>query len=213
MRKVALLLTAALVLAVFAAPAGATGKVVTIGAYAANNYIPWWGSSYNSMRFQCLWMQSDINYAGYINKIEWNRGTYTTSGLYREVRVWLCHTTKTALEATFNNNYTGNTPVLVRASGNYTLPGGPNYVDMPITPNRFNYNNTNNLLMEIRWNGDGGVGNPCWRSPDRSRRVYATDHNASSGSVQGNAQHIRLTIGTMTGVQPTSLGRVKSLFQ
>jgi hypothetical protein len=213
MKKVAFVLTAALVLALFAAPAGATGKVVTIGAYAANNYIPWWGSSYNSMRFQCLWLKSDINYAGFINKIEWNRGTYTSTGSFLQTRVWLCHTTKTALEATFANNYTGKTPVAVKTSSTYVLPGGPGYVDMPITPNTFNYNNSDNLLMEIRWNGDSGTGCPCWRSPDRSRRVYATNHNASSGSVQANAQHIRLTIGTMTGVQPTSLGRVKSLFQ
>jgi hypothetical protein len=212
MKKALVFMVVALTFAAFAAPAGATGKVVTIGSYAANNYIPWWGSSYNAMRFQCLWMQSDIAYAGYINKIEWNRGTYTTGGLYNQVRVWLCHTTKTTLEATFDNNYTGNTPVLVRPTGSYTLPAGPNYVDMPITPNTFNYNNTNNLLMEIRWNGDGGVGNPCWRSPDAGRRVYATSDTATSGSVQANAQHIRLTIGTMTGVAPTSLGRIKGLY-
>jgi hypothetical protein len=212
MKKLLFLAMAALTFAALAAPAGATGKVVTIGTYAANNAFPWWGASYNSMRFQCLWLQSDIAYAGYINKIEWNRGTYTTTGTFNQVRVWLCHTTKTTLESTFNNNYTGNTPVLVRPSGNYTVPGGPNYVDMPISTNTFNYNNTNNLLMEIRWNGDTGTTCYCWRSPDTSRRVSANDHNASSGTVWSNSQHIRLTIGTMTGLAPTSLGRIKSLY-
>ena len=214
MKKALVLMIAvtALTFTAFVAPAGATGKVVTIGSYGANNYIPWWGSSYNSFRYQALFLQSEIAYAGYINKIEWNRGTYTTGGTYNQVRVWLCHSTKTVLESTFNNNYTGNTPVAVRTSSTYALPAGPNYVDMPITPNTFNYNNTANLLMEIRWNGDGGTGNPCWRSTASSRRLYATSHTATTGSVT-MGQHIRLTIGTMTGVAPTSLGRVKSIFK
>ena len=208
--KRVVLLTAALVVA--ASMAGATGKVVTIGTYGADNYIPWWGQSYDSFRYQALWLKAEINYAGYINKIEWNRGTYTSTGTYNQVRVWLCHSTKTTLEATFDNNYTGKKPVLVRASGDYKVPPGPGYVDMPITLNTFNYNNTDNLLMEIRWHGDAGTGCTCWRSTASSRRVFATDHEASQGFVTAG-QHIRLTIGTMTGVVPTSLGRVKAMFE
>ena len=204
------LLTVALVVA--AATVGATGKVVTIGTYGANNWIPWWGQSYDSMRYQALWLKTEINYAGYINRIEWNRGTYTSTGTYNQVRVWLCHSTKTALEATFDNNYTGKKPVLVRPSGDYKVPPGPGYVDMPIKVNTFKYNNTDNLLMEICWHGDEGTGCTCWRSTAPSCRVFAFNHTASSGSVT-RGQHIRLTIGTMTGVAPTSLGRVKSLFR
>lgn len=213
MKKVSLVTLALLAIMIFSATAGATGKVVTIGSFAANNAFPWWGTSYNSMRYQCLWLQSEIAYAGYINKIEWNRGTYTSTGTFNQVRVWLCHSTKTVLESTFNNNYTGNTPVAVRPSGNYTVPAGPGYVDMPISTNTFNYNNTSNLLMEIRWNGDTGTTCYCWRSPNPSRRVSANSHTATSGTVWSNSQHIRLTIGTMTGVAPTSLGRVKSIFK
>jgi hypothetical protein len=215
MKKALILMIAvtALTFTAFVPPAGATGKVVTIGAYAANNAFPWWGASYNAMRFQCLWLKSEINYAGYINKIEWNRGTYTTSGTFNQVRVWLCHTTKTTLEATFANNYTGKTPVAVRTSSTFAVPAGPGYVDMPITANAFNYNNSDNLLMEIRWNGDTGTTCYCWRSPNASRRVSANSDTATTGTVWSNSQHIRLTIGTMTALEPTSLGRVKSIFK
>jgi hypothetical protein len=205
------LLTLALVVA--AATAGATGKVVEIGTTAANNAIPWWGSSYDSMRFQCLWFQSDIAYAGYIQAIHWNRGTYTTSGTYNDVRVWLCHTTQTALEATFDNNYTGKTPVQVMNKSTFTMRAGPDWVDFGIDPDKFNYNNSDNLLMEVRWNGDGGVTDYCARSAQANSRVYASDHTATTGSVQNNGQCIRLYISTMTGVAPTSLGRVKTLFK
>jgi len=211
MKKALILMFAALTVAAFVAPAGATGKMVEIGTTAAMNAIPWWGSNYNSMRYQCLWFQTDIGAAGYIQAIEWDRGTYNTSGTYSDTRVWLCHSTKTALEATFDNNYSG-TPVQVMNKTSFQMPAGPNWVDFGITPNLFNYNNTNNLLMEVRWNGDGGVVDYCARTAQANSRVYATDHNASSGSVQNNGQRIRLYIGTMTGVTPTSLGRIKSLY-
>lgn len=210
MKKIALTLTAALVLTLFAAPAGGTGKVIVLGTHAAGNYIPWWGNSYDSCRFQCMWLQSEINTAGYINQIEFEpSGSYNAS--FNEVRVWLCHTTKTQLEGTFNNNYSG-TPVQVRSGGTLTFSGS-GYTDIGITPGQFNYNNSDNLLLEIRWNGDSGVGVPCYRSSASTGRIYAWDHNASSGTVQVTGQCVRIHMGTMTGVLPTSLGRVKSLFQ
>ena len=211
--KKTLLVTAALAVAFSFAPAAAedSGKVVTIGTHASGNAIPWWGTSYNSMRFQCLWFKSDINTAGYINVVEFEKSS-GASGTFNDVRVWLCHTKKTALEATFNNNYTGSTPVQVRTSANLTLSGS-GYFDIGITPNTFNYNNSDNLLMEIRWNGDTGTTCSCWRSSQPRSRVYASSHTATSGSVQNNGQCIRLHFGTMTGVAPTSLGRVTTLFR
>ncbi len=211
--KKALLVTAALAVALTFAPAAAEahGKVITIGTHAAGNAIPWWGASYNSCRFQCLWFKSDINTAGYINVVEFEKSS-STAGTFNDVRVWLCHTKKTALEATFANNYTGYTPVQVRTGGNLTLTGS-GYFDIGITPNSFNYNNSDNLLMEVRWNGDSGATCSCYRSAQPLSRVYAWSHTATSGSVQRSGQCIRLHIGTMTGVTPSSLGRVKTLFR
>ena len=213
MKRPLILIIAALTFAAFATQAGATGKMVEIGTTAADNVAPWRGGSGDSMRFQCLWFQSDIGYAGYIQAIEWNRNTSTTSGTYNDTRVWLCHTTKTALEATFDNNYTSKTPVQVMNKAIFTMPAGPDWVDFGIDPGKFNYNNSDNLLMEVRWNGDGGVVDYCSRSAQANSRVFAADHNASSGTVQNNGQCIRLYIGTMTGVEPTTLGRVKALFR
>jgi hypothetical protein len=197
-----------------AAPvANASGKMVEIGTHAAWNVAPWLGASANSIRFQCLWFKSDINYAGYINEIHWNRGSFTTSGTYKDVRVWLAHTTKTALEATFDNNYTGKMPVLIMNKASWQIPAGPGWVNFGTDTNKFNYNNSDNLLMEIRWNGDGGVNDACSRSGQARRRVYAYDHRATTGTVSITGQCIRLYINTMTGVAPTSLGRVKTLFR
>ncbi len=211
MNKTALVLTMLIATCFLAAPASPSGKVVVIGTHAAGNAIPWWGGAYNSCRFQCLWFQSDINYAGYIDEIEFEKSS-SASGTFNNVRVWLCHTTKTQLEANFDNNYTGKTPVQVLNTASLNLTGS-GYFDIGITPNTFNYNNSDNLLMEVRWDGDSGSTCSCYRSSQPYSRVGAWNHNASSGTVWNNGQCIRLHIGTMTGVAPTSLGRVKALFQ
>jgi hypothetical protein len=210
MRFTVIVLTV-LALAAAAAPAAASGKVVVIGDRAAGNNVPWRGTGYDALRFQCLWRQGDIAYAGYVNGVEFEKTTAAT-GRFNNVRAWLCHTSKTTLERTFANNYTGNTPRAVLNMRSVTV-GGTGWFDLGIQPARFNYNNRDNLLLELRWNGDNGVSVPCWRSSRRNSRCYAPNHTASEGTVFNNGQRIRLTIGTMTGVAPTSLGRLRALYR
>ena len=204
--------TAALVAASALAPAAhASGKVVVVGARAARNVAPWRGASGNSMRFQCLWFQRDVNYAGNVNRVEFDKGD-AAGGRFDSVRAWLCHTRKTALETTFADNYTGFTPVQVLNMRSVTV-SGTGWFDLRINAGRFNYNNRNNLLMEVRWDGDDGFDVRCWRSGQPYSRCYAFNHNASQGTVYNNGQRVRLTIGTMVGLEPTSLGRVRALFR
>jgi hypothetical protein len=201
----------AVVLSFTAAAAQDSGKVITIGSHSAGNVIPWRGATCSSMRFQCLWLKSAINTAGYVNVIEFEK-TNAAIGQFSNVRVWLCHSTKTGLETTFNNNYTGKTPVQVRTGGNLNLYGS-GYSDIGITPNKFNYNNSDNLLMEVRWSGDNGVDVSCWLyAPTYAGRIWSPDDEATTGITQTNTQCIRLHINTMSGVAPTSLGRVRALF-
>jgi hypothetical protein len=213
MKKALILTTAVLAFGAFATQAGATGKMVEIGTAAYLSGVPWGGISYNSMRFQCLWFKSDIGAAGYIQAIEWDRNRYTTSGTYNDTRVWLCHTTKTRLESTFNNNYTGKTPVQVMNKSTFRMPAGPGWVNFGIDPDKFKYNNSDNLLMEVRWNGDSGVQCTVTTRTGSGQSVWTTNHMATTGTVRNYGQCIRLYIGTMTGVGPSSLGRVKTLFR
>jgi hypothetical protein len=44
-------------------------------------------------------------------------------------------------------------------------------------------------------------------------RVYAFNDFLGVGTVYDQGQYIRLHVGTMAGLEPTSLGRVKALFR
>jgi hypothetical protein len=215
MRKVVLMVTVLAVVATLGpriAPAAAedSGKVIIVETRAAGNRAPWRGGGGNAMRFQCLWLQGSINYAGYINMIEFDnyRGE---SGTFNNCRILLCHTSRTTLVSTFATNYAGNTPVEV-FSGTESI-SGTGWVDTHIKPNVFNYNNKDNLLMEVVWNGDSGQDVYCYRASGVARRCYSYSHTSATGTVYSQAQRIRFHIGTMTGVAPTSLGRVKTLFR
>jgi len=189
-----------------------SGKVVVVETPTDPNRVPWRGGLGDGIRFQCLWFQSAINYAGYLNAIEFSYYSGTLPASFNNCKILLCHSRKTTLEATFANNYTGSTPVEV-FNGTQTLSGS-GWLDAHITPNLFNYDNVNNLLLEIVWNGDDGRDVFCYRASGASRRCYSYDYNATSGIVYTTeAQYIRLTFGTMPGVAPTSLGRLRALYR
>jgi hypothetical protein len=191
---------------------GATGRVVTIGELVAGNVIPWRGMGAQSMRFQCLWLQSEVNAAGYINEVEFRRHSGSTNGAFNNCRVYFCHTNKTELEVTFDNNYAGNTPVQVMNALSFILRGS-DWLAVAVTPAKFYFDNVNNLLMEIRWHGDSGEDFYCYRYNAPPRRLYAHNHNASYGTLLSQGQYIRLHLGTMPGVDPTSFGKVKALYR
>jgi len=217
MKKIIPIVAAAAVtvpIALAGAPAAAeaSGKVVTVETPSDANRVPWRGGLGDGIRFQCLWFQRDIDYAGYLNRIEFSYFSGTLPASFNNCKILLCHTTKTMLEATFANNYTGNTPVEV-FSGTQTLTGSE-WLDIHVTPDTFDYNNSDNLLLDIVWDGDNGRDVFCYRAGGASRRCYSYTSTATAGTVYTmEAQYIRLTLGTMPAVAPTSLGRVKTLFR
>lgn len=210
------LLTMALVLAA-SAVAVAGVHVVGGGTPNSNNTYPFWGI-FSAFRWQTMWFKSEINEAGPVSKIEWNTWNNTSGGSYNNCDILLCHTGVSAITSTFAANYGGKTPVKV-FSGTYTLSSYPvnTWVNI-VAPTNFTYNNTDNLLMEVSWQGGSGSTNSMKvrtsGSPPYPGRVWNTSSKtATTGSIQASYHHYaRITIGNV-GVEATSLGRVKSLFK
>jgi hypothetical protein len=185
---------------------------VIIGTPAMGNVIPFWGASHDACRFQVLFYQSEINTSGTIIKLALlpsSQGFVT--GTYYNVHIYFCYTHSTQLVSTFDLNYTGNTPVEVLTADTMTVGGAQNvWMDWEVN---FAYNNTDNLLVEITWEGDDGTSVAFWRTSEAvPRRLYAWDDQATSGTLQNTGNHARLTIDTGTGVEevdmPGSIGNV-----
>jgi hypothetical protein len=209
------LVVVTLALVVAASTLAVAGVHVVGGTKYTGNTIPWWGS-YTAGRFHCMWRKAEINEAGAVTKIEFQ--VYRTAGnTFSNVDMLLCHSGLNVLTNNYTTNYNGKTPVKVY-TGNYVIP--PNLTRdswfVQCSPTNFNYNNTDNLLFEISWSGRTTSGaNYFWRaSAGQPGRVWASSKTATTGSLYANQGEIaRLTITPGSGVAPTSLGRVKSIFK
>ncbi len=208
-----------LVLAVVVATAGAalaTGSEREVGGEATQGHtIPFY-TPYAQMRFQCMWLQSEIGEKGSIARIEFK---YEAGGVVPTsldgCKMILCHSSKDKLTTTFKANYDFKTPVEV-FSGKYTVPEGLKKDDWftLCEPDNFSYNNRNNLLFELSWTGASGTTTRTYISTaDQPGRLRANNATATTGKILANQGHIaRVTIGN-PAVSPTSLGRVKALFE
>ncbi|HUV85838.1 MAG TPA: hypothetical protein VMX79_01855 [bacterium] len=196
-----------------AASALASGRRIYCYSANANDPCPFWGASYSGMRFQTNVEQSRIRYAGSINEVEYYNYD-GASGRYNNYRVYLCHTTRTSLSTTFGVNYYA-APVLVASRSAFTIPAVRGWFGLRMTRS-FAYDNVRHLLIEIRWEGDNAISVPIYNNDPLSgnRRVWAVnDPNAETGRGDGRAYYTRLNFGYYTAVEPTSLGRVKAIFE
>jgi hypothetical protein len=160
------------------------------------------------VRSQGLVPASDDLPTGPVMKWEWF-GYVGSSGNYYNFYLRCCHTHLAALTNDFTGNYAGHTPAQVYYTASQYVAGTPDTwfgfdFDTP-----FEYDGTNNLIIEVEWNTDGGGYTYCYADATPSHFVYASNGGMPIVSDYFHCQ--RITIGT-TGVAPTSLGRVKSLY-
>ncbi|HUV86403.1 MAG TPA: hypothetical protein VMX79_04760 [bacterium] len=162
-----------------------------------------------------MWLQAEIDEKGSVARIEFmfQSGGATPTAL-EGCKMILCHSSKEKLTNTFKKNYDFKTPVQV-FSGKYTVPEGLKEGDWftLAEPDNFVYNNRNNLLMEISWTKATGTTTKTFISAaDQPGRLRVFNATGETGKLLANQGHVaRVTIGN-PAVSPTSLGRVKTLF-
>ncbi|MBM3314549.1 hypothetical protein FJY71_01720, partial [candidate division WOR-3 bacterium] len=117
---------------------------VYVDAGTGNNLWPWSTALGTSMRFQMLYLQSEIGQAGRMTSYAWQNG----SGVQRSFRfmtVKFCHTPVSSLTTDLEANYGGRMPDTVFFSPNHRVGSGVagGWDSVPVS---WQYNNTDNLL-------------------------------------------------------------------
>lgn len=159
-------------------------------------------------------LQSELNFDGSIKRVEYQAVDTVANAPFREFEMRLCHTPLTELTTSFSGNYGGRTPELVASANPLILnTTADQWFALDCSP-AFAYNGVDNLLVEVRWrNGQTETAVPAWGYVAANNRLlYATDYNASSGSVSPKTDRLRITYEAV-GVEGTSLGRVRALFR
>ncbi|UCH78164.1 MAG: hypothetical protein JSU81_10645 [Candidatus Coatesbacteria bacterium] len=190
------------------AGAAATGRNVYIHVGSENALQPW--HPYNpGMRCQMLFDRAKINYAGTITEFELEKTVNVST--FQEVKFYLCHTPLSALTANFEANYGGNTPKLVASFATYELPSPEGVYPIPMAET-FEYNNRDNLILEITWTSGTGQKVCLLVGKLTAHQCYAYDERATSGTLQDMGYNARIFFDAHPAVAPASFGRVKGLF-
>ena len=177
-----------------------SSKEVTKGS--GINLLPFWGGYANAMRFQMLYTKSEINQEGYIDKVYFQKGGSAT-GTFNNFRIYLCHSSLSALTTNLDSNCK-DTPVKVMDVPSISLSGSADsWLEFDVN-NTFNYNNSDNLLVEVRWRGDSGndvglyIGSQCGL-----RAFNYLDDSGSVGTVGCAAYNFKASICSGGGQNQT----------
>ncbi len=195
-------------LAVVAA-AAATGKQVYVHVGGEPSDHPWVAFQ-PALRMQMLFDQNRINNAGTVNEFELEKNE--TTATFRNVKFYLCHTPLAALTSDFAANYGGNTPKLVASFATYELPTIQGVYPIPMAET-FEYNNRDNLILEITWESGTGGKVLVLMGKLTAHHCVAYDHQATTGTVGEWGYNARISFGFYPAVAPASFGRVKALYR
>lgn len=105
-------------------------------------------------------------------------------GTFSNVEILFCHTDRTSLSTTFADNYAGNAPVQVFSSPSLSLNATPVGWHRLLFDQTFAYNGTDNLLIEIRWNGGSGILHTGATSESGWKRALLGTASATTGTLQ-----------------------------
>jgi hypothetical protein len=159
------------------------------GLYSIFTY-PWYGEA-GGMRWQSLYTKDLIGRPGTIHEMAVFKSYYPTyyNGTFPNVTLKLCHTTVTVLSSNLSSNYGDNTPVKVfhasslqRGYTNGSNTWGWDTIDFTTD---FNYDNSNNLLVEVTWQGSASGYSCTWGTYNSSGALgayYYGDSLGNSGS-------------------------------
>jgi hypothetical protein len=193
----------------WAAGAGTTGFEVYVFNGSGAAAQPWY-PYHAGMRCQMLFDRDKIDRAGEITEFELEKSVHVAT--FVNVKFYMCHTPLGALTPTFAANYGGRTPKLVASFASYELPNVGGVYPIPMAE-AFDYNNRDNLLLEVTWESGTGAKVFLLAGSVAAHQVYEYDDEAASGTVQDLAYNALVHFDQYPGVAPASFGRVKALFR
>jgi hypothetical protein len=163
----------------------AGGDNVAVGlSGGGSNYTPFLDTPGSNQKVQLLYTAGEINGSGSITGIALPVGITTTEGTYT-INVRLGHTTLSQLTDTFANNFNTGSPVTMASGANFSVPAGvpvDSYIWIPMPDATFNYNGTNNLIVEVEVTSASG-GWVAWKTNNTA--VTARRLPAAVGATTG----------------------------
>jgi hypothetical protein len=147
-------------------------------------YPPFWGAGYDQLHIQMIYTSDQVGIEGTIRRISFDRGMGYSDivGVFNNFNIKMAHTNLTTLTDTFANNYYG---YLIEVFPTQTFFANSSNRDTAIhldLNDNFTYDSRFNLLIDITWNGDGGVNVPVDYIGSTAKALYINT-GAATGTV------------------------------
>ena len=130
-----------------------------------------------------------------LDALSWHRTSVgSASASFTNFKIYLGHGASDELGNTFEDNYIVGTKVLVYESSAVTLTANPEeWVTLDLdTP--FDYNGTDNLIMEINWSGGSGTFYTYKWQTGTNRCLTAANPSLPTGSLSSQMCQFRLEL-------------------
>jgi len=166
-------------------------------------------------KVQLLYPASEVSGSGPITGVAMRVGTNpragVTAGSTHSVNIRLGHTSLSALTSTFADNFNVGNPITVANAVSFSVPANVKdgeYVWLPLPDGLFNYNGTDNLLVEITDTAPSA--SVLWivdDLPGSARRLVGASGASTTGSVDDLRYHVkfRFSGGSMDVNTPTGM--------
>lgn len=176
-------------------PGSSSGFAVVIGDRSIYNWQPFQGGPSDSCRVQFLYYASDVNHSGLINTLSL-MPSLMSQGTFNNLEIYICPTAKDTLEATFANNYTGNTPTLVYSTATqvYGRTDERDYWHDFTLDTKYDYTG-GNFIVEFRWAGDDGhsISSYAFQTSGVYREVGTGKPGRATGLTHMQAMYMKVT--------------------
>jgi hypothetical protein len=126
----------------------------------------------------------------------------------------MCHTSRATLTDNFVNNYDGHAPTLVATADPFTVNAKlDQWFGFDLSP-QFNYDNSKNLIVEIRWQNEatGGKVNTWAYDTGVGRMLKTREYNGPTGMLVSTVNRFRVTYDN-PAVDASSFGKVRALYK
>lgn len=187
--------------------AGGDNRVQSPGSFSTNIFP--FGSFAGGAKVQLLYYPAEIDGTGPITGIAFPVSAVTTAQSHT-VTVKLGHSTLTDLTTTFANNFNLGTPVIVANAVTFEIPAGApagRHLWVPLPDGVFNYNGTDNLIVEIEASASAGSTSVTTHQAGLNQRRLVASPVAVTGSTDDIVNDIQLRFagGSMDVITPGAM--------
>jgi hypothetical protein len=156
-------------------------------------------------------LDEEIGSAMMIGELSWHRTSVgAESATFSNFNIYLGHGANDELGTVFDDNYIEGTKTLVYSAPSQTVHAeAEGWFDLSLdTP--FEYNGTDNLIMEIQWAGGSGTFYTYKWATGTSRCLTAANPSLPSGTL--STSMCQFGIDAVLSLRPVTFGAIKSFF-